>query len=131
MINKTNKTMAKELKQIDVKTIPNGYALTVCSDNYMYYNEKDLLEGFMYHVGLNENGCIDKETIEEFIAASIAYRSDDGSTAKKMLKTEKENESLRSMCDTLRKRIKALESVCEKTKGKSEMKRLLEDDDDE
>ena len=123
--------MAKEFRRIDVKTLPNGYALTVGEYNYMYYNENDLSEGFMYHVGLGENGYTDKESVEEFIAASIAYRSDNGSTAKKMLKTEKENESLRSMCDTLRKRIKALESGGGKTKVKSEMKRLLEDDDEE
>ena len=123
--------MAKEFRQINVKTLPNGYALTVGECSYMYYNEKDLLEGFMYHVGLSENDYADKESIEEFLSASIVYRSDNGITAKKMLKTEKENESLRSMCDTLRKRIKALEYCVEKTKGKSEMKRLLEDDDDE
>ena len=121
--------MAKEFIQINVKTLPNGYALTVGECSYMYYNENDLLDGFMYHVGLGENGYTDREAIEEFLTASIAYRSDNGSTAKKMLKTEKVNESLRSMCDTLRKRIKALESGLEKTKGKSEMRRLLEDED--
>jgi hypothetical protein len=83
----------------------------------------------MYHVGLNEKGYIDRETIEEFLTASIVYRSDNGSTVKKMLKTEKENESLRSMCDAMRKRIKTLESGEGKTKGKSEIKRLLEDED--
>ena len=123
--------MAKEFRQINVKTLPNGYALTIGEHNYMYHNEKDLLEGFMYHVGLNENGYIDMETIEEFLTASIVYRSDNGDTAKKMMKTMKENESLRSMCDAMRKRIKTLESGGDKRKGKSEMKRLLKDDDEE
>lgn len=121
--------MAKELRRIGIETLPNGYALTVGEHNYMYHNEKDLLEGFMYHVGLNEKGYIDRETIEEFLTASIVYRSDNGSTVKKMLKTEKENESLRSMCDAMRKRIKTLESGVGKIKGKSEIKRLLEDED--
>jgi len=123
--------MAKDLEQINVKTLPNGYALTVGEYNYMYHNKKDLLEGFMYHVGLNENGYIDMETIEEFLTASIVYRSDNGSNVKKMMKTMKENESLRSMCDAMRKRIKALESGVDKRKGKSEMKRLLKDEDEE
>ena len=121
--------MTKEFRRIDIKTLPNGYALTIGEYNYMYHNKKDLLEGFMYHVGLNEKGYIDRETIEEFLTASIVYRSDNGSTVKKMMKTMKENESLRSMCDAMRKRIKALESGVDKRKVRSEMKRLLKDDD--
>lgn len=119
----------KEFKNISLLKLPNGYALDVEKEKYMYHSLKDLLEGFMYHVGLNEKGYIDRETIEEFLTASIVYRSDNGSTVKKMLKILKENESLRSMCDAMRKRIKTLESGVGKTKGKSEIKRLLEDED--
>ena len=121
--------MVKELRKITVKTLPNGYSLSIGTENYMYTDEKGLLEGVMFHLGLGEKSYIDKETMAEFLTASIVWRADDGNTTKKMMKTMKENESLRSMCDAMRKRIKALESGVDKRKGRSEMKRLLKDDD--
>ena len=44
------------MKRITVQTLPNGYSLNFDGDRqngYMYFNENDLLKGFMIHIGLN------------------------------------------------------------------------------
>ena len=53
----------KELKQIMLKTVPNGYALSVDGTECMYFNEVDMLAGFLAHVGLCESANMDKGTI--------------------------------------------------------------------
>lgn len=55
--------MKKDLTNINLKTVPNGYALTVGDTECMYYNETDLLAGFMAHVGLGETANMEKGTI--------------------------------------------------------------------
>lgn len=76
----------------------------------MYYSKAALLEGFMYHVGLEELGAVDAETMCEFLTAAIVWK-DQGETVKELLKTKKENETLRSMVTNLKKQVKRL---CEK-----------------
>jgi cysteinyl-tRNA synthetase len=53
----------KNLSKIEVKTLPNGYALTVDGKEYMYFNEIDLMAGFMGHVGMREVDYADRGTI--------------------------------------------------------------------
>ncbi len=53
----------KNLAKINLSTIPNGYALTVDDQEYMYFNEIDLLAGFMGHVGMREVDYADRGTI--------------------------------------------------------------------
>ena len=53
----------KNLPKIKVSTLPNGYALTVDDQEYMYFNEIDLLAGFMGHVGMREVDYADRGTI--------------------------------------------------------------------
>lgn len=57
--------MAKEkhLLKIEVRTLPNGYSLDVDGTGYMYYNEIDLIAGFMAHVGLSETNYMDRGSI--------------------------------------------------------------------
>lgn len=56
--------MAKEkLIKINVRNLPNGYSLTVGSQEYMYYNPMDLLAGFMVHVGLQQTEYMEKGNI--------------------------------------------------------------------
>lgn len=42
------------MKEIKVTTLPNGYGLDVDGEGFMYFNELDLLAGFMVHVGARE-----------------------------------------------------------------------------
>ena len=53
----------KNLPKIKVSTLPNGYSLTVDDQEYMYFNEIDLLAGFMGHVGMREVDYADRGTI--------------------------------------------------------------------
>ena len=53
----------KNLAKINLSTLPNGYALTVDDQEYMYFNEIDLLAGFMGHVGMREVDYADRGTI--------------------------------------------------------------------
>ena len=53
----------KDLSKIKVSTLPNGYSLTVEDQEYMYFNEIDLLAGFMSHVGMREVDYADRGTI--------------------------------------------------------------------
>ena len=57
--------MAKEkhLLKIEVHTLPNGYSLDVDGTGYMYYNEIDLIAGFMARVGLSETNYMDRGSI--------------------------------------------------------------------
>ncbi len=59
--------MENKLKEIKVLTLPNGYSLTVGRERYMYFNENDLLEGFLYHVGLEETKAVDKNTMRSML----------------------------------------------------------------
>lgn len=53
----------KNLPKIKVSTLPNGYSLTMEDQEYMYFNEIDLLAGFMGHVGMREVDYADRGTI--------------------------------------------------------------------
>lgn len=53
----------KELKKILLKNVPNGYLLTVEGTECMYFNETDMLAGFLTHVGLCETANMDRGTI--------------------------------------------------------------------
>lgn len=56
--------MAKsELQKISVKTLPNGYELKANGHDYMYFNQMDLLAGFMVHVGLQETDYMENGNI--------------------------------------------------------------------
>ena len=100
--------MTKELRRITVETLPNGYALTVGSENYMYFTTDELLDGFMYHVGLNEIGCIDTKTIKDFLVAAVAWRADCGRTAKEILRLTEENRRLTSIVGNNRRSLKRM-----------------------
>jgi cysteinyl-tRNA synthetase len=53
----------KNLTEIKLITLPNGYALTVDGQEYMYFNEIDLSAGFLGHVGMREVDYADRGTI--------------------------------------------------------------------
>lgn len=98
--------MAKQLLNIKVETVPNGYALDVDDARYMYFNIEELLQGFMYHIGLEELGTTNSKTISEFIAASMEWRADEGKTTKELLRLRKQNEALTNLCDSFRRQMK-------------------------
>ena len=132
--------MAKELLNIKIQTLPNGYALTVGGEEYMYFTLEKLAHGFLYHVCLGELGAASNEDIKTFLDAAVVYRADDGQIAKKMTKLANENERLQSMCENQKKTIasvrnllkKAKEELAKKShKGKQEIDDEDEEDNEE
>ena len=116
--------MEKKLLNVRILTHPNGYGLTVDKNEYLYYNLEELLEGFMYHIGLEELQSIDNETIKEFIAAAVVWRADNGETAKEIVRLREENKTLANVCAKLKKSTKRL-------RDKAKEKDYDEDSDDE
>ena len=127
--------MAKELLNIKIQPLPNGYALTVDSNEYMYFSLEKLLDGFMYHVGLGELGFVNMDDIKTFLDAAVVYRADDGQITKKMTKLTNENERLQSMFENQKKTIASLRNLLKKTKEelakKSPKGKTVLDEDDE
>lgn len=98
-----------EEKNVNVRitTVPNGYVLTFKNAEYMYYTLPALLEGFMYHVGLEELAAIDAETMREFLTASVVWK-DNGEAIKALVEARKENEALSNQIKNMKKQIKRL-----------------------
>ena len=63
----------KARPSIDVRTVPNGYTLTVDKGNYMYFTPEELLMGFMMHVGCGVTTELDKDKLPSIVAAIVAY----------------------------------------------------------
>ena len=63
----------KERPFIDVRTLPNGYSLTVDKGEYMYFTPQELLMGFMIHVGCGVTTELSKEKLPSIVAAMVAY----------------------------------------------------------
>ena len=56
--------MAKKVfKKIVVMTHPNGYSLNIEGEEFMYYNELDLLLGFLSHVGTGNTNDMEKSDL--------------------------------------------------------------------
>ena len=93
----------KDRIKVRVATVSNGYTLDLAIEGqkqgYMYFNVEELLEGFMYHVGLLEVSPYGKAEIREFLDAASKWQ-DNGLLLKELLqKTEeitflKEHETL-------------------------------------
>lgn len=53
----------KNLKKIAIQTAPNGYSLTIGTSSFLYFNELDLLAGFMAHLGTEDSRPIDRANL--------------------------------------------------------------------
>ena len=101
---------------INVRTVPNGYTLDIEEDGikhgFMYFNPMKLLDGFMYHVGLEELGEVTEEFRAEVMKAAIAWQ-DNGKLVKLNLKYEAKIKELKT-------RVATLEKLLDKKKTKDE-----------
>ena len=122
--------MEKELLNIKIQTLPNGYALDVEKQKYMYYSLDGLLEGFLYHAGLGEKPYCNKEFIKDFLATAVAWKTGDGDLAKKNIELADENKRLAYTIQTSKKTIKRLKERI-KSLGKDSNESLNEEDDED
>ena len=121
--------MAKELLNIKIQTLPNGYSLTVGDNKYMYHSTEELLEGFMYHVGLEEIGYINIESMKDFLTAAVVYRADDKDITKKMKKLSDENQRLTSLYENTKAQLDYTRKMIKKCK-KGDIDDDFDDDDE-
>ena len=130
----------KDRIKVRVATVSNGYTLDLVIEGqkqgYMYFNLEELLEGFMYHVGLLEVSPYGKAEIREFLDAASKWQ-DNGLLVKELLqKTEeitflKEHETLleeqlsqkRQQNERLKQRKRELEEKLAKHKKEEKPQR--------
>ena len=67
----------KKLPHISVRTLPNGYSLSIegHKHEYMYFSPEKLLEGVMVHVGLKMTEELSTDTIKSFIDSAIEFHN--------------------------------------------------------
>lgn len=79
--------------KVSVVTVPNGYTLDIeiggHVQGYMYFTLTELLEGFMYHVGLQEFSPFGKADISVFLEA-VSKWQDNEMLVKELLLKERE-----------------------------------------
>ena len=63
-----NKQAPKRIA-IQVKTLPNGYALDLEKESFMYYSPTALIEGMFVHIGMDRTGDMTKEEIKVLMEA--------------------------------------------------------------
>lgn len=105
---KTKGTMKREKINISVQTLPNGYALTVEDNEYMYFNTRELLEGIFYHVGLEKTAYMDKQTIHDLMFAASTWPNANDAV-QDAIKLTAENSRLVSESARMRARIGRLQ----------------------
>ena len=96
--------MKRENINISVQTLPNGYALTVDDQEYMYFNTRELLEGLFYHVGLEKTEYMDKQTIHDLMFAAATW-PDAKDAVKDALRLTAENSRLTKEIGGLKHKI--------------------------
>ena len=64
----------KELQNIAVKTVTNGYILTVGTVDYMAFSQEQLINIFFAHVAIGKKTFLDHETAEALIEAAATWK---------------------------------------------------------
>ena len=66
--------MKNKLRKITLKTLPNGYSLDVEGlhpGGFLYFNEMELLAGFITHVGLHEENPMESTKMLRILFQTI------------------------------------------------------------
>ena len=118
-----------EKLKISIETLPNGYALDVDKEMYMYHSLEGLIEGFMFHVGLREPAYSNSEFIKDFLATAIAWKTGDNDIVRQVISLTNENERLTSALKSSKKEVKRLR---DRIRGKvGNVGAEVDDDDDD
>jgi uncharacterized protein YlxW (UPF0749 family) len=94
----------KKLTPIKVETAPNGYALNVNGQEYMYFNTEEFFEGFVVHVGMEELEFMNKEGIRSLIETAVKWK-DNGKLVKELTKCQAKLERLETSYANLKKKL--------------------------
>ena len=64
----------KDFQNIAVRTVSNGYILTVGTVDYMAFSQEQLINIFFAHVAIGKKNFIDHETAEALIEAAATWK---------------------------------------------------------
>lgn len=106
----------KEKLKVTVETLPNGYALTVGREEYMYFNERDLLAGIWYHVGLEKLDYVSAENIELLLEAILSWPSI-ADAAEGQAKMMRDLKDARSSLYKYQRWLSEKEKICDKLRA--------------
>lgn len=95
---------------VSVRTVPNGYVLSVDDNDYMYFTLDRLLRGFLYHVGMGEFRPAGKGTIDDYVDAVMSLR-DNAECVRRVLELESQVRSLEESLAVARSNIDYLREV--------------------
>ena len=116
---------------ITVSTVANGYTLDLAmgdtKQGYMYFTREDLVNGFMYHVGLLETSPSYKGYITRILKAMSIWK-DTGELIKKLLRLEDNLQQEQEKNDPLKEQIryKSKRVTCLMAQNKSLREKLRE-----
>ena len=67
----------KKHPRIEVRTVPNGYTMTIegHKQEYLYFSPEKLMEGVMCHIGLKMTEQLSPETIKSFIDSALEWNN--------------------------------------------------------
>lgn len=68
----------KDLKNIAVRTVSNGYILTVGTIDYMAFSIEQLVNCFFAHVAIGKKIFLDHETAEALVEAAATWKEKGG-----------------------------------------------------
>lgn len=106
------------MKQINIMTHNNGYALTVGDAKYMYFTEEKLVEGIFVHIALGIEDYMSQENIQSLITACATWPKE-GDAIQAAATLMDENESLREKIMRLQKTIRDLKERIDRLTGEA------------
>ncbi len=113
--------MKNKLRKITLQTLPNGYSLNVEGlhpGGFLYYNEMELLAGFITHVGLHEANPMEGTKMLRIMFQTIIGQ-EYVEAADNMMQTVAE---LNKCCPEIEKKLHELQTEANVTKKVKETK---------
>lgn len=109
--------------RIEVKTLPNGYSLEFDGmkkqNGFMYFNQEQLLEGFMIHIGLEMTDELNTDLIKDFLIAACNW-NENKKCIKEIERLSTELRAQKRKNQKLTKDIKKLKSLSKPAKKETD-----------
>lgn len=96
-----------------------NYSLDVDGKGYLYYSVAELIEGFLYHVGLMNKEYADKQMIADLIEACATFPKE-GQAIEAAAKMKTELDTLNRRLTRQQTEYKSLQEYCDKLRKKTE-----------
>ena len=111
--------MKNKLRKITIQTLPKGYSLDVEGlhpGGFLYFNEMELLAGFITHVGLHEENPMESTKMLRILFQTIIGQ-EYVEVADNMMQTVAE---LNKRCQEIEKKLRELQAEANATKKAKE-----------